>query len=136
MLSAFVSILVAMVSTGMGLDSLGIIYTAYTRACMRLENERELLKKCQDPAFFKLMSLYPVVCSNVEANARVGAIWIALKEVTDAFRLVWKPWLAAVLVALCVLLPVCWVCLSSVSTRVSRYRRGNLIPRHRHCREI
>jgi len=134
---AVLSALMAMVGAGVGLDGAGALLGAYTRACMRLDDERELLDKCREPAFFRMMSAYPMVCSDVEANARVGALWIALREVTDAFRVVWQPWLSAGVIAACLMLPVCWVCLARMSVRVARYRRGHLIPRHGGvCKEI
>lgn len=131
--AALLSVLVAMISAGLGLDGAGALLAAYTRACMRLDDERQLLHNCRDPAFFKMMSSYPMVCSDVEANARVGALWIALKEATEAFRIIWRPWLSAGALAACLLLPFCWVCLARASVRMSR--RGRLaIPRH--CKEL
>ncbi len=128
-----VSVLVAMVGAGLGLDGAGALLSSYTRACMRLDDERALLHNCRDPAFFKMMSSYPMVCSDVEANARVGALWLALREAADAFRIIWRPWLSAGALAGCLLLPVCWVCLARASARMSC--RGRLaIPRH--CKEL
>ena len=135
--AAILSSLVALVGAGLGLDGMGALFSSYTRACMRLDDERQLLDNCREPVFFRMMSAYPMVCSDVEANARVGALWIALREVTDAFRVVWKPWLSMGVLAACLLLPVCWVCLARMSVRVSRYRRGHLIPRYSGgCKEM
>ena len=47
-ISTTVSMLVSVVSAAAGLDCLGALYTAYKRACMRLDDERWLLENCKD----------------------------------------------------------------------------------------
>ena len=86
-----VSFLFSIVGAGLGLDGLSALYTAYKRACMRLDDERWLLENCREPLFFSKMRAHTTVCSEVEANARVGAFWTALREVTDAFKITWQP---------------------------------------------
>jgi hypothetical protein len=134
--SAVMSMLVSVVGAAAGLDCLGALYTAYKRACMRLDDERWLLDNCRDPTFYSKMRAHTAVCSEVETNARIGAFWSALKEVTDVARVAWQPYVAGVAAAAVVLLPVCWVCASRMSSRCSvvmRRRRegwGECIPIH------
>ncbi len=135
-ISATVSMLVSVVSAAAGLDCLGALYTAYKRACMRLDDEKWLLENCRDPTFFSKMRAHPAVCSEVETNARIGAFWSALKEVTDVIRITWQPYIVGFSAAIVLLLPVCWICASRVSSKCStviRNRRrewGECIPIH------
>jgi hypothetical protein len=129
--SGIVSMLVSVISAAAGLDCLGALYTAYKRACMRLDDEKWLLENCRDPTFYSKMRAHPTVCSDVETNARIGAFWTALREVTDVARLNWQPYVVGFAAAIIILLPVCWVCAARVSSRcVPRRRRewGECIP--------
>lgn len=136
--SAVVSMLVSVVSAAAGLDCLGALYTAYKRACMKLDDEKWLLENCRDPTFYSKMRAHPTVCSEVETNARIGAFWSALREVTDVARVTWQPYIVGFAAAVIVLLPVCWVCAARVSSKCSvvmRRRRemrgwGECIPIH------
>lgn len=135
-IGATVSMLVSVVSAAAGLDCMGALYTAYKRACMRLDDEKWLLENCRDPTFFSKMRAHPAVCSEVETNARIGAFWSALKEVTDVLRITWQPYIVGFAAAIVLLLPVCWICASRVSSKCStviRNRRrdwGECIPMH------
>jgi hypothetical protein len=134
------SLLVSVVGAGAGLDCMGALYSAYRRACMRLEDERWLLENCRDPTFFSKMKAHPSVCKEVETNARIGAFRAALKEVTDAARVTWQPYLVGFAVATLLLLPVCWMCASRMSgRRPMRMRRrewGECIPIHDDFRPV
>ena len=68
------SVLCFQAGAALGLDGLGA-YAAYARALMRLDDEAWLLQNCRDPLFFSKMRAHTTVCSDVEANARVGAFW-------------------------------------------------------------
>ena len=138
---AVVSMLVSVVSTAAGLDCLGALYTAYKRACMKLDDEKWLLENCRDPTFYSKMRAHPMVCSEVETNARIGAFWTALREVTDVARVTWQPYIVGFAAAVIVLLPVCWVCAARVSSKCSvvmRRRRewGECIPIHDDFRSV
>jgi hypothetical protein len=128
------SVLISFAGAVLGLDCLGAVYSAYRRASKRLEDERWLLDNCKDPVFFSKMKAHPSVCSEVETNARIGAFWTALKEVTDGARVSWQPYITVCAVATVVLLPICWVCAARVSSRCSVRRRrrewGQCIPLH------
>lgn len=125
-LSAVVTMLISVVSAATGLDCLGALYTAYNRACMRLEDEKWLLENCKDPTFYSKMKAHPTVCSEVETNARIGAFWTALREVTNVVRVAWQPYIVGFAAAFLVILPVCWVCAARVSSRcIMRRRRGD-----------
>jgi hypothetical protein len=135
-ISAVVTMVVSVVSAAVGLDCLGALYSAYKRACMRLEDEKMLLENCKDPKFFSMMKAHPTVCSEVETNARIGAFWTALREVTDFARVTWQPYIVGFAVAILVLMPICWICAARASSRcsfVTRNRKrewGECIPIH------
>jgi len=81
------------------LDAAGAFYAAYQRASMRLDDELWLLNNCRDPVFFSKMRAHTSVCDTVEANARVGAVWSALRDVSSDLR-AWlraslQPWILA-----------------------------------------
>ena len=128
------SLLVSLVGAGLGLDCLGALYAAYRRASMRLEADNWLLDNCKDPVFYSRLKAHPSVCSEVETNARIGAFWTALKEVTDVARVTWQPYLLGFGMASLLLIPVCWMCVSRVSSKCSVMRRrrewGECIPIH------
>jgi hypothetical protein len=132
--SAVISLLVGFTGAGLGLDCLGELYAAYRRAALRLEDERWLLDNCKDPVFFSKMRAHPTVCNQVEANARIGAFWAALKEVTDVARVAWQPYILTIITGGMVLLPLCWVCAGRMSAgravRRRRYEWGECIPLH------
>jgi len=69
--SAMVSMLVSVVGATATLDCLGALYTAYKRACMRLDDEKWLLENCKDPICGKgnLATLYCGVCSGYHITA-------------------------------------------------------------------
>ena len=123
-ISAIISMLVSVVSAAAGLDCLGALYAAYKRACMRLDDERWLLENCKDPTFFSKMLAHPTVCSEVETNARIGAFWTALREVTDIARVTWQPYIVGFAAAIIIILPVLWICAARVTSRCSVVRKG------------
>jgi hypothetical protein len=141
-ISATVSMFASVIGATACLDCLGALYTAYKRACMRLDDEKWLLENCRDPTFFSKMRAHPAVCSEVETNARIGAFWTALKEVTDVVRVAWQPYIVGFAAAIVLLLPVCWICVSRVSSKCStsiRCRRrewGESIPVHSDFRHV
>lgn len=118
-----VAVMLCIACAGMGLDGLSALYTAYTHACMRLDDEKWLLQNCRDPVFFSKMRAHTTVCSDVEANARVGAFWVALREVTEGFKVTREPWsVVCVVLLLMLLLPAFWVCaVRAAALGVSRY---------------
>lgn len=143
-LGAIVTMLISVVSAATGLDCLGALYSAYKRACIRLEDEKWLLENCRDPTFYSKMKAHPTVCSEVETNARIGAFWTALREVTSVVRVSWQPYLVGftgaivvvvilLIILLIILLPVCWVCASRVSSGRVLRRRDRLCNRWGEC---
>jgi hypothetical protein len=120
------AVVVSIAAAGVCLDWLSMLYTAYRRALMRLDDERWLLENCRDPIFFSKMRAHTTVCGEVEANARVGAFWTALREATDIFKVSWQPcmvWVGAVVV---IVLPICWVCVARASTSYCAARRRRM----------
>jgi hypothetical protein len=91
-------------------DCLSTLYSSWQKAKMRLEDEKWLRDNCKDPVFFTNLKSYTTVCSEVEANARVGAFWVALHEVTDGMRISWHPWMAGWAACACVgAMFACWI---------------------------
>jgi hypothetical protein len=137
--SAF-SLLLSAVGAALGLDCMGSLYSAYRRACMRLEDEKWLLENCRDPTFFSKMRAHPTVCNEVETNARIGAFWTALKEVTDVARVAWQPYMLGFAAAVLIFLPVCWLCAARASSKIVMRRRrqewGECIPMHGNVRPV
>lgn len=126
-----VTMLLSALLLGVCLDSLSALYTAYNRACMRLENESWLRNNCRDPVFFSNMRAHTTVCADVEANARVGAFWAALREVSDdakAFLQPLAPPAALAFVFVAVFIPLC--CLCTQRFALTPARRLRCIPMH------
>lgn len=121
--SAIFSMLLSAVGVAFGLDYLGAFYAAYKRACMRLEDEKWLLEKCREPVFYSKMRAHTQVCSEVETNARIGAVWAALREVTDGARITWQPYLVGCAFATIIVLPVFFLCAARLSHRCAVVRR-------------
>ena len=133
-LGAAFSLLVSVVGAGAALDFLTTLNSAYKRASMRLEDEQWLFDNCKEPTFFSKMRSHPAVCSEVEANARIGAFWAALREVTDVARVAWQPYIVGFAVAVLLIIPLCWLCAARASSGVVLRRRrrewGECIPMH------
>ena len=113
------------------LDSMDALYVAYSRACLRLENESWLRNNCKDPVFFSNMRAHTTVCSEVEANARVGAFWAALREVSDDAKTYVQPFVipvAGAVVCLAVVMPLCCLCTQGMGVRHAR--RLRCLPMH------
>ena len=126
------TMLVSVVFVGGCLDSLSALYTAYNRACMRLENESWLRNNCRDPVFFSNMRAHSTLCADVESNARVGAFWAAMREVSDDARAYILPLaapLALTVVVLALLIPICCLC---TQRAMGGPRRLKCLPVYRH----
>lgn len=86
-LSSAMSLLAILITSVFVLDALAAFHAAYQRASLRLEDERWLLDNCRDPTFFSKMRAHTNVCYEVEANARLGVGWAALRDVSNQLRL-------------------------------------------------
>ena len=118
---------------GFCLDAFSTLYTAYNRACMRLEDETWLRNNCRDPVFFSKMRAHTTVCADVEANARIGAFWAALREVSDATKAHLQPSVAPVMITfilMLILVPLCCLCAQRVGI-TTPYRRLRYLPVNR-----
>ena len=122
---------------GVCLDCFSAFKAAYNRACIRLENESWLRKNCRDPVFFSNMRAHTTVCAEVEANARVGAVWAAAKEVSENAKIVLQPvvpYIFASAVAFLFIVPLSCLCFQRLGGYSSHaYGRGRCIPIHRQC---
>ncbi len=126
------SALASIVGASMGMDFLGVLYKAYKKAVMKLDDEKWLRENCRDPVFFDKMRAHTSVCSEVEANARVGAFWAALHEVTDVIRIAWQPWAVGWVCCFVVLMPLFWACTCRSGRR---HASRCLLPDMRHGKE-
>jgi hypothetical protein len=113
-MTIFISMLVSVVSAAAFFDYLGAFCTAYRRASVRLDNERWLLENCKDRTFFSKMQAHTTVCTEVETNARIGAFWAALREVTD-LKVVWQPYIVGCVIVILVI--VCCSCAYPMAKR-------------------
>lgn len=68
-----------------GLDKLCQFHQTYQTVSAKLESERWLVQQCDDPHFFSKMHLHSDLCFVVENNARVGALMLTLRELTQSF---------------------------------------------------
>ncbi len=73
------------VSVIAALHAAAALYSRYETIQGRLESERWLVVKCRDPDFFTNMHQHTDLCISVENNARVGALMLALRDVTRDF---------------------------------------------------
>jgi hypothetical protein len=120
---AVISAIVVVMGCCVAMDALNSFYTAYSRAALRLEDESWLRENCKDPVFFNNMRAHTTVCTDVEANARIGAFWIAMHNVTDTFRVAWQPWAMGAAAASLLSLLAFYACASCVLGGVCRARR-------------
>lgn len=61
------------------------LYSRYETLAGQLESERWLVTRCKDPDFFSNMHQHTDLCISVENNARVGALMLALRDITRDF---------------------------------------------------
>jgi hypothetical protein len=78
-----VSMAVQIVALAVFSDYLLTFYNKYIFMGVKLSKEKFFLDNCKDPTFFTKMKELNKVCFEVETNARIGAFWSALKEVSD-----------------------------------------------------
>jgi hypothetical protein len=134
--------LASILGASVGMDCIGALYGAYKRASMRLEDETWLRENCKDPVFFSKMRSHTSICSEVEANARVGAFWAALHEVTDVLRVTWQPWAIGWVYFAAAFIPLVWACTLRRGWRVGRYKErlpgfdGHQYPGRGSCKDV
>ncbi len=73
-------------------DCTTALHSAWHKARMKSEDEIWLRENCRDPIFFSKMKSHTNICSEVEANARIGAFWAALHDVVESCKISWYPW--------------------------------------------
>jgi hypothetical protein len=127
-----------MIAAGLGVgaffDVASTLFIAYNRASMRLDAETWLRNNCKEPVFYSQMRAHTTVCAEVEANARVGAFWTAMREVSDGARESMRPLvlpiagLVVVFILLMLAVPLC--CLCSQRLAVVNSRRLRVLPMH------
>lgn len=66
------------------LNQLCQLHQIYQTVSARLEGEQWLLAQCSDPLFFSKMHVHSDLCFQVDNNARVGTVMLALREFTHA----------------------------------------------------
>ena len=128
-ISALASLGMSLLLATLGLDCLSALYSAYNRAQMRLDDEEWLRTNCKDPIFFSKMRAHTTVCAEVEANARVGAFWGAMRDMSHEFRpsLQPTPWILTAILLLCI--PgLCTCCSRRVSGRFASGGARRMLP--------
>ena len=124
----------AALSVGVFFDVASTLFIAYNRASMRLDAETWLRNNCKDPEFYSQMRAHTTVCAEVEANARVGAFWTAMREVSDGARESMRPLvlpiacLVIAFVLFVLIVPFC--CLCSQRLAMVNTRRLRVLPMH------
>lgn len=68
-------------------DKICLGYKHFQLRATRIEKEAWLLGQCMKPEFYNNMRLHTTLCEEVEATARVGAMWYALNEVATSLPL-------------------------------------------------
>lgn len=127
----FASMCASALFVGASLDALSALNIAYNRARLRLDDESWLRNNCRDPVFYSKMKAHTNVCADVEANARVGAFWAAMREVSDDSRAFLQPLAFHVLFVVAVvtlLIPLCCLCTQRLG--VCQARRPRCLPSH------
>ena len=126
----FATIASSVLLASFAVHKLCVLHAAYQLQQERIEKESWLRTQCAQPQFYTNMRHHSNLCEEIEANARIGALWYALQEVAGtvppaevmafAQRLSW-PVLAA-LAFMC-------LCFPSLVISQMRYRHDRL-PRY------
>jgi hypothetical protein len=105
------TICVSILLASFSVNKLCVLHSAYQLQRTKIEKEAWLRAQCAKPEFYTNMRYHNTLCEEVEATARIGALWHALQEVAagipaaDALALVqrlsWPLLLALALACLC-----------------------------------
>ena len=79
---AICALLFAAVGAGMVLEASTALSVSHSIAQAKLDSEAWMLNNCRDPVFRSNMRAHTNVCSEVEANARIGPWGAALRDVS------------------------------------------------------
>lgn len=103
-------------------EFIGTLYTAWQRANMQLEDEKWLRDNCRDPVFYTNLKSYTSVCTKVETNARVGAFWMALHNVTENMNITWNSWIFGYWVGIVLAVGITISCFCSKTLSCKKHR--------------
>lgn len=62
-------------------------FSEFSKISSKIQSERKLLDRCNDPEFFMDLHTHTDVCIAVQYNARAGAFMLALEKVMGASHL-------------------------------------------------
>lgn len=65
-------------------DKVCLLHEAYILQHDKIQKEAWLREQCSDPVFFMNMASHTNVCEEIEASARIGALWFALNRVSES----------------------------------------------------
>ena len=126
----FATIAASVLLASFAVQKLCVLHSAYLLQQERIEKEAWLRTQCAQPQFYTNMRHHSTLCEEVEATARIGALWHALQEVAgsvppaDAVALVQRlswPVMAA----------VAFACLCFPSLLIAQMRgRHDRLPRY------
>ena len=112
--------LTSIVGASFLVEFVGTLHTSWQKANMQLEDEKWLRDNCRDPVFYTNLKSYTSVCTKVETNARVGAFWMALHDVTDNVNINWNSWILAYWVG--TILTIC-IILSCICSKTFTHKK-------------
>ena len=108
----FTTICVSILLASFSVNKVCVLHSAYQLQRTKIEKEAWLRAQCAKPEFYANMRYHNSLCEEVEATARIGALWHALQEmaagipaadaVALAQRLSWPFLLALAFACLCV----------------------------------
>lgn len=59
-------------------------HAAYELRLAQIEKDAWLVRQCAHPEFYKHLSYHSNLCEQVEATARIGAVWHAFNEISTS----------------------------------------------------
>jgi hypothetical protein len=82
--SNFATIAASVLLAAFAVQKLCVLHSAYQLQQERIEKEAWLRAQCAQPHFYTNMRHHSNLCEEVEATARIGALWHAVQEVAGS----------------------------------------------------
>ena len=80
--SDFLSVCLTAAVAFFAIGKLCEFHSAYELRLAKIEKDSWLVSQCTSPEFYKHMSYHSNLCEQVEATARIGAVWHAFNEIS------------------------------------------------------